>query len=354
MSDINLDFAARQRARDVKEGLDPGFREGDRIRVSSDRPLPWWVGMGLTDEAGTLVARPGLATVEEALRDGGLDFYVALEPLVTVTGSPVPTHFATVRQDTGAVLGVVGRKYRVIQYRDGLGEFGEAILATKEASIETAGTMFGGRVGCIWFELDHLSHVRVAGEKEEGEVKTYLGLSTSHDGSRALDAVITPVRWVCKNTMTFALGRNRGHFKVRHSGSIEGKFAEARRVLGITIDYMAQFEAIANELAGVRVADSEVGPIMERIWPVKEELGEAWANRHPARLATANYFSSDNLDPIRGTAWGVLQAAVEFIDHEAPYRGRFNELGSVKAASILWGRGARDQNRALAVVRALK
>lgn len=354
MSDINLAIAERQRARDFKEGVDPGFREGDRIRVSADRPLPWWVGMGLTDEEGTLVVRPGLATIEEALRDGGLDFDVALRPLATSEGTPVETHFATVRQDTGAVLGVVGRKYRVIQYRDGLGEFGRAILATDEASVETAGTMFGGRVGCIWFELDHLSHIRVAGEKEEGEVRTYLGLSTSHDGSRALDAIITPVRWVCKNTMTFALAHKRAHFKVRHSGSVEGKVNEARRVLGITVDYMAQFEAIANDLARRRVVDEQVAEIMERIWPVKEDISEGWEARHPARLATANYFSSENLDPIRGTAWGVLQAAVEFIDHEAPYRGRFNELGSIKAASILWGRGARDQQRAYAVVRALK
>lgn len=351
--DINDRIATAQRARDFKEGLDAGFRDGDSIRTSSDRKLPWWVG---TPAGGTVdhVLRPGLATVDEALVDGGLDFDVALKPLLT-TGhlgrlTKVQTHHAVVREDNGNVLGIVGRKYRPIQYRDGLAEFGRALLATDEAAVETAGTMYGGRVGLMWFELDHLP-VKVAGEKAEGEIRTYLGISSSHDGSSALRADITPVRWVCKNTLNFAKMHARATFRVRHSGDPMGKVNEARKALGLARDYMAEFESLANALVKRKVRDEDVAGIMQRIWPVKDDLSAGWEARHPAVLATADYFSSDNLDPIRGTGWAVLNAAVEYVDHEAPYHGRLNDLDDVKASAVLWGRGARAKDRALAVVR---
>jgi phage/plasmid-like protein (TIGR03299 family) len=334
--------------------VDAGFRDGDKILVNTDRGLPWWFGSNVRG-TGTMVGRQGFATVEEAVRDGGLDFDVALRPLLTMglkgRLTKIDTHFAVVRDDTGAALGVVGRKYRPIQYREGLGEFGRAILATDEAAVDTAGTMYGGRIGCIWFELNDLP-VRVAGEKAEGEIHTYLGISSSHDGSSALTATITPVRWVCKNTLNFSRLHARATFKVRHSGSVESKVAEARRVLGITHDYMAEFAELAERLVHVKVADDIVKGIMEEVWPVKEDLSGGWAERHPSVLATENYFASSNLDPIRGTAWAVLNAAVEYVDHEAPYRGRLNELSDVKSSAVLWGRGARAKDRALVAVKA--
>lgn len=353
VKDINDLIAERQRALDVKEGVNAGFRDGDSITVAADRGLPWWVGGNVKGQAN-LVTRQGLATVEQAMEEGGLDFEVELRPIHT-TGlrgqfAKIGTHFAVVRVDTGEVMGVVGRKYRPIQYRDGLGEFGKALLQFDGPSVDTAGTMYGGKIGLMWFELNDLP-IHVAGEKAEGEIRTYLGISTSHDGSSALRADITPVRWVCKNTYNFAKLHSRATVRVRHSGSIEAKVTEARRVLGLTRDYMREFEALANTLAGVKVPDDAVKGIMEHVWPVKDDLSDGWAKKHPALLATEDYFASDNLDPIRGTAWGVLSAITEYVDHEAPYKGRMNELADVKASAVLWGRGARAKDRGLAVIR---
>ncbi len=333
-----------------------GLQEIDRVTAATDRGLPWWVGT--SEDLGNFRGREGLITVEEATTLGGLDFDVELRPILTMGAkgrlTKIDSHKAVVRTDSGDALGVVGRKYRPIQYRDGLAGLGKAILATEEASVDTAGTLFGGRTGFMWFEINGLP-IRIKGERPEGEVKTYMGITSSHDGSAALTGFITPVRVVCANTLNMALrgvkGRGKDKFVIRHSGSVEGKIEAARAAIGITRDYMAEFEAIAQTLATVKVPDADVKGIMERVWPLKEDLSEGWAQRHPALLATEDYFASDNLDPIRGTAWAVLNAAVEFIDHEAPYRGRLNELADVKAAAILWGRGARAKDRALAAVK---
>jgi phage/plasmid-like protein (TIGR03299 family) len=332
--------------------MSTGFTGKDAMRANSDRGLPWWVGTS-ADQPGRFTNRPGLVTIDEALAEGGLDFTVSLKPLQVAGGKRITTHKAVVADDNHDVLGVVGNKYRVIQYRDGLGEFGEAILATDEASIDTAMTMFDRKVGVLAFELDHLKGIKVKGEKDGGEVRGYLLLSTAHDGSRALTASITPVRVVCQNTLNMALKGAKSTFKVRHSGGVNGKVTEARRVLGISIDYMARFEDVANRLALKEVVDSQVAGIMSKVWPMDEELGEAWKGRHPATLATDLYFGSETLEGIRGTAWGVLNAVAEFVDHEAPYRGRLNELTDVRSAAILWGRGAKVKDKALAVVEAL-
>jgi phage/plasmid-like protein (TIGR03299 family) len=327
-----------------------GIEATDKVTVARERGLPWWGGEGHPN----LVARDGLVTADEAVKLGGLDFEVELRPILTMGAkgrlTNIGSHKAVVRTDTGAPLGVVGRKYRPIQYREGLADFGRGIIATEEATVDTAGTLFGGKTGFMWFEINGL-HLLVKGERPEGEIKTYLGVTTSHDGSSALRALVTPVRTVCANTLNMALRGAKETFTVRHSGSVEGKIEAAREALSITRDYMAEFEAIANRLAAVTVPDADVQGIMEKVWPVKEDLSEGWTERHPATLATKDYFASANLDPIRGTGWGVLNAAVEFIDHEAPYLSRENAAADVKAAAVLWGRGARAKDRALEAVK---
>ena len=71
----------------------------------------------------------------------------------------------------------------------------------------------------------------------------------------AVTAAVTPIRIVCANTLGAAL-RQAEHgadaqrtFRFRHTGNLQTKFAEARRVLGMTIDYQQQFKALADRLA---------------------------------------------------------------------------------------------------------
>jgi len=71
----------------------------------------------------------------------------------------------------------------------------------------------------------------------------------------AVTAADTPIRIVCANTVGAAL-RQAEHgadtqraFRFRHTGNLQSKFAEARQVLEMTIDYQTQFKALADRLA---------------------------------------------------------------------------------------------------------
>src|SRR5687768_17610058 len=98
--------------------------EETRLRVEDAR-APLWFGGGLW---GDVVRGVSLEQGQEAaamIAAAGLDWTVRQQPLEAVAERegqpperlPVPRHVATVRSDTGAVLGVVGEGYQPLQNR---------------------------------------------------------------------------------------------------------------------------------------------------------------------------------------------------------------------------------------------
>jgi len=103
------------------------------------------------------------------------------------------------------VLGVVGERYHVLQNED-LFSFGDNIL-DGGGRWETAGSLKGGRVVFGSLALERETVLDPNGVADV--VKTYLLINTSHDGSIAIQASITPVRVVCANTLNVALNRTK-------------------------------------------------------------------------------------------------------------------------------------------------
>jgi hypothetical protein len=69
------------------------------------------------------------ATAAQAIEAAGLDYQVVKRPLFTKISRQsvlVPDHFATVRSDTGTVLGVVGSRYEPVQNRDAVEVVGDS------------------------------------------------------------------------------------------------------------------------------------------------------------------------------------------------------------------------------------
>ena len=95
------------------------------------------------------------------------------------------------------VLGIVGERYVPLQNED-LFSFGDNIL-DGGGRWETAGSIRGGRVVFGSLALERETVLDPNGVADV--VKTYLLINTSHDGSIAIQASITPVRVVCANTL---------------------------------------------------------------------------------------------------------------------------------------------------------
>ena len=85
------------------------------LNITNGRASMMYVGEPAWHKLGTPL--PRLATSNEALQAARLDYRVEKRPLQAVlsgrTRVAVDDHFATVRMDTGKVLGVVGERYSV-------------------------------------------------------------------------------------------------------------------------------------------------------------------------------------------------------------------------------------------------
>lgn len=324
----------------------------DSIMYVEGRGLPWWQTIGSKD-AGQFKVRvlQDKLNAEEALEASGTAWkikQVAMSYRFAGKHHLAPRHIANIREDTGALLGVVSPTYKVIQNAEAFA-FADSLVDSGDAKYETAGALFGGRIVVLSMELDAIKGIRVAGEREEGEVHTYLVLVNSHDGSRNLTSMVTPVRWVCKNTLNLTFKHHRGIYRIRHSGTIEGKIAAAREALGISFQYMAEFKQMADHLQTQQIVDAQVREIFEKLWPKTEAQLERSSETTSDR-ALENYHASETMDGIRGTKWGVLNAVAEFVDFELAHKPRVYSAADIRAESILWGSRAEVKDRALALL----
>ena len=87
--------------------------------------------------------------------------------------------FALVRADTGAQLGTVGSRYKIIQNAEGF-EFLDGVLEQWGARYETAGSIHGGKK--VWMMAKFPRQAFAVGTPED-KIEPYAVLTNPHDGS---------------------------------------------------------------------------------------------------------------------------------------------------------------------------
>ena len=255
------------------------------------------------------------------------------------------------------VLGVVGERYRVLQNED-LFEFGDALL-DGGGRWETAGSIKGGRqvFGSLALEREVVIDESGVGDK----INSYLLVNTSHDGSIAIQASVTPVRVVCANTLNLALGTGVGRnrtvkqsFKIRHTQTAQGKVQAAREALGIANAYLDQFSIMANELIQREITSDKFAEILRTAYPMPDEDSKQIAlTKWQNKIATIEeIYQSDTTNMISGTAWGALNAMTERIDWWRSARGGNTEAMLASASGFDVAVNA-EKNRLLQVVNTL-
>jgi phage/plasmid-like protein (TIGR03299 family) len=194
------------------------------IDESTGRPACMVVGTPAWHQRGVVVSEA--QTSAEAITLAGQDWLVekwALQTYGIRQGAPlvldVEDQYATVRTDTGAVLGVVSGLYRIFQNREAF-DFMDELVGEKLALYETAGALRGGRR--VWMLARIPKELRVG--NTDDTILPYVLLASSHDGSLALRVIPTTVRVVCQNTLNLALSRaGSTGVTIRHLDSLEGR-----------------------------------------------------------------------------------------------------------------------------------
>ncbi len=224
------------------------------------------------------------------------------------------------------VLGVVGERYVPLQNED-LFDFGDLLL-DNGGRWETAGSIKGGRVvfGSLALERETILDPNGVSDK----VNTYLLINTSHDGSIAIQASITPVRVVCANTLNLALGKGRQgvkqSFKIRHTQTASGKVQQAREALGLANAYMDKFDEMAQAMIQTEITKAKFDELILLAYPKPEKDAKGSIKKWDNKVDTIQaIYNSSTTNMISGTAWGAFNAMTERLDWWRTGRGDSNE-----------------------------
>ena len=244
------------------------------------------------------------------------------------------------------VLSVVGERYQTLQNED-LFAFGDYLL--DGARWETAGSLKNGRVVFGSLALERETVLDPNGVSDV--VKTYLLVNTSHDGSVAVAASITPVRVVCANTLNVALKGTKQSFKMRHTSTLDGRIASAREALGLANSYMDEFDKMAKELIEKEITKATFDKIVATAYPMPDKDKKGAFKKWENKIDTINeIFVSDTNKMINNTAWGAYNTLTERLDWYRPARAGNNE-GILAAASGFDTVINAEKNKLLGIVK---
>ncbi len=239
----------------------------------------------------------GPMTVKEALELSHADYKVELHPVFAMSPTIaehlawenynvellqdeildciVPNKKVTMRMDTMKPLGIVSDSYGIVQNEDAF-KFLDTLLTGQLTDsehapvIETAGVLgHGERVFITAKFPDQI----ILDNKGDDRVEMYVVFTTSHDGTGAVNCMVTPTRVVCNNTLNFAMNHNAGKLSLRHSSGIMTRLdlankenAEfAYKALNMFNVYKKSLEESFEHLRTVRICEKDLDNILAQV-----------------------------------------------------------------------------------------
>lgn len=281
-------------------------------------------------------------------REAGMDWKIQDSPVhfksdsIGALGSihTFPDQKVLYRSDTKAPLSVVSQRYQVVQPREVL-EFYRDLTEVSGFELETAGVLKGGRK--FWALARTGQGTTLRGNDQ---VNGYLLLATSCDGTLATTATPTTVRVVCNNTLTIALDGSAKAIKVPHSTRFDPQ--AVKKQLGIAVSQWDNFMHRMRMLSERKVQWHEaMGFFMNVLCDANPNmpLPAVLPNERALRKVQCLYEGQgrgSTLESAQGTAWGLLNAVTEYVDHER--RARSIEY---RMDSAWFGQGSQLKQRAL-------
>lgn len=262
------------------------------------RQVPWMTLGAITDTA--------VKTSTEAAKLGGLNFTVEKHALFYDVGDgsqrKIDNRRAVVRVDTGECLGVMSTDYPLLQYSEAF-DFMDTVSTTYVA----AGTLKGGRQGFMVVPANETLQVN------DDPHELYVILRTSHDGSRAVEVTVMPLRHRCMNQLLLPSFTKDAPFRwsVPHTSSMHVKLSDAQKSLQKVSLYARAFENVTTRLRDTKVSASDARSILLDVLPDRPR-------RENTVDTIVNLIDSSDAVGFKGTGWGLLNAVSEYMDWQRP------------------------------------
>ena len=277
-------------------------------------------------------------TSSEALVAAGQDWTVEKVPVAQYMGiddetgemvwDEMPGVHSVQRSSDLKSVGTVGERYVPINNVDSF-QWGDDLLDDSGAHWIAGGNLRGGSL--VWMLAQLPESIYIAGMEDEA-IQPYLFVTNSHDGSKAIEASVTPIRLTCNNMFSAALKAAKRTFKIRHTKNMTGKINEAKRALGITHAYMAELEALGTDLVGQSFSNADFDRFLETLVPTKDAAWDVAMSDKDTSIALTKALNKQDqikgiwknkpdLQNIQNTKWCALQSVIDFHDHHIGGRG---------------------------------
>lgn len=290
----------------------------------------------------------GIGNKIEGIRDlsiwrkqAGLDWEILESPVRYLTDSAAslsyPGQKVLYRSDSKCPLSVVSGRYQVVQPEEIL-EFYRDLSEISGFEMETAGVLKGGRT--IWALARTGQSVALKGNDV---TNGYVLLATACDGTLATTAQFTSIRVVCNNTLAVALNSGRGAVKVKHSTKFNAQ--AVKKELGIAVSTWDEFMYRMKGLSECKVKTTDAFNYFLEVFAVPAGAPAGYTNERAMTKAMTLYEGAGRgaeLSSAKGTAFGLLNAVTEFVDHERRAKSSDHRIDSA-----WFGQGAALKSKAL-------
>lgn len=328
---------------DFSKGLAAFAFTGDRSSI--------WHGLGQeilpTDDINEIMRKAGL---QFAARKARVQYQIADGTMRDFDNQSV-----IYRDDTGAALGTVSdNRYNIVQPVE-IMEFFRDFLTANGLQISTAGAVKGGRIVWCLAKLGPDYNFLLPGKDK---IESFVRLQTSFDGTRATDLVATVTRQVCANTMAMCnVDADRSGYRTSHSAQFDAKALQ--RAFGLLGEQHKVSAQLWNALSERKVTDEEAAQFFCDLLDIDQaDFGKVDAkgkkliatrseNNLRALLTAYKKGPGADVKSAKDTAFGLLNAATYYIDHEATALDMGKEGKHIARLSSSWfGSGARVKDKA--------
>jgi phage/plasmid-like protein (TIGR03299 family) len=256
-------------------------------------------------------------TAKEMMDAAKLNWRVEKKPLFVISNGRnivVPSQCALMRDSDDQIMSIITDDWNPVQNEEAFDFFKEFVDAG-DMEMHTAGSLKSGRM--VWALAKIKQSFSLFNGKDE--IESHLLFSNPHEYGKSIDIRFTPIRVVCNNTLTLALG-SKSDLTVRMNHRAEFNPEKVKEALGIATKKLGKYKDVAEFLASKKFKTETVLDYFNELFPHTkanddDESDEELKISRPARL------SFDALDKQpghalgEGTWWNAFNSVTYNIDH---------------------------------------
>jgi phage/plasmid-like protein (TIGR03299 family) len=172
------------------------------------------------------------------------------------------------------------------------------------------GALSGGRKIFMQFKIGDETVVKGTDDK----VELFLNLRTSHDGSWAFSTNVGNMRLACQNMLTSIRANALSSFTIRHTKSMEGRIADARTALGLSVKVNAEFMKDMEVLAQADMDQNKFWALVKDIYPEpKKDVRGSLAKWTTKTDTIMGIYNGETLAGLDDTAYKAYNALNEHL-----------------------------------------